>query len=170
MTMTRMFMHAVVYVSAFLSFLGRVDAAGCTGPSELPPAGVSTLYCDNGRMGFAVSESAAVSQAKNLPRMRALDFARREAELKARIALARFITESSMQSEALQKETLLDSIERQEWKNFLSITSKETFRTELASGIAIVATETRDDAVYVTAASFPDLAEVANAIAGRSKH
>ena len=40
----------------------------CTGPSELPPAGgVGTPYCHNGRMGYAVTEFAAISQATNMP-------------------------------------------------------------------------------------------------------
>lgn len=166
--MSPILVPVLAYAVITLSLLCHATAAQCSGPSELPPAGVSTLYCHNGRMGFAVTQSAAVSQAKNLPRMRAIDFARREAELKARVELARFISESKLQSESLQKSTLLDSSERQEWQNFLSIVSEETFRTRLAAGIAIVASETRGDAVYVTAASLPDFVDVSGAIAGRS--
>ena len=136
----------------------------CSGPSELPPAGVSTLYCHNGRMGFAVTEFAPISQAARIPHLRAVAFAKREAELKARVALARFLSDSSLYSKTLQSESFLDSTGRSEWENFLDDTNEEAFRARLKSGIVIIANETRDGAVYVTAATTPDFSDLSSSI------
>jgi hypothetical protein len=115
-------------------------------------------------MGYAVTEFASISQAANMPYPRAAEFATRKAQLKARVALARFLSESSLYGAANLDEQSIDSSERQEWNEFFHDTNGEDFRVRLKSGISIIASETRDGAVYITAATTPDLSDLSDSV------
>lgn len=142
----------------------KAEPLECTGPSELPAAGISAPYCHNGRMGFAATEYAPISQAANIPNLRAFDFAKQEAELKARGALAKFLNDSSMWETAIRSSNMVDSSERQAWLALVSNTQVQTVRARLAAGVRVVATDAREGAVFVTVATSPDMKDMASSI------
>jgi hypothetical protein len=142
----------------------RAQVTPCTGPNEIPAAGVATAYCHNGRMGFALTEFAAISQLKNMPQARARAFAKREAELKARAALAEFLSAADLSHHDVQNEEELDSAERQNWQVFMKSTTEQTVRAHLKAGIVVIAVDSREGAVYVTVATSPDLTDLAKSV------
>jgi hypothetical protein len=141
----------------------HAQPAPCTEPKQLPAAGVADRYCDNGRMGFAATESAAISQLKNMPRARAISFARHEAELHARAALAKFLSKGNL-SFAEHYEEQTNPAESQSWQALYKATTDHTIRDTLVAGIAVIAVDTQEGAVYVTVASSPDLSRFVDSI------
>lgn len=161
-TMAIVCITVLIYVAS--ASRAKADTIECKGPTGFPPAGMTAPFCHNGRMGFAATEYAPLSTAANMPRMRASDFARQEAEMKARGAIAKFLNDSSVWEASIRSSNMVDSSERQAWLTFVSNTQVQTVRARLGAGVALVAAEERDGAVYVTVATSPDMKDMAGSI------
>lgn len=159
---------SLLFVSVFLFVapIGQLAAQSiqCSGPSVIPKAGLQGPYCHNGRMGFAATEFAPLSEAANIPKARALMFARREAEMKARTAIAKFLNKASISEHEINNNSMIDSSERSLWLNFVSSTSIQSVKGKLAAGVAVIATDQADDMVYVTVATTPDMKDLSSSI------
>ena len=136
----------------------------CSGPSAIPSGGMQGPYCHNGRMGFAATEFAPLSQASSMPRMRAVMFARREAEMRARSSMARFLSDMSITETSISSDASLESSERDAWMNFISTTSVQTVRAKLLAGVAVIATDEQEDVIFITVATTPDMKDLAGSV------